>query len=39
MKIHLVGAAFFHADGQTDMTKLIAANHNFANMSKNQCCR
>jgi hypothetical protein len=35
MKIHPVAATFFHADGQTDMTKLIAANHNFANMPKN----
>jgi len=25
-----VGAEFFHADGQTDMTKLIVAFHNFA---------
>ena len=39
MKIHPVGAAFYHADGQTDMTKLIATNCNFANMLKNQRCR
>jgi len=39
MKIHAVGTAFFHADGQTDMTKLTAANSNFANMPKNQCSR
>jgi len=39
MKIHLVGAKFFHADGwadgQTDMTKLIVACHSFANAPKN----
>jgi hypothetical protein len=26
-----MGAELFHADGQTDMTKLIAASRNFAN--------
>jgi hypothetical protein len=31
MKICPVGAELFHADGRTDMTKLIAALHNFAN--------
>jgi hypothetical protein len=36
MKIRLVGAKFFHADGwtdgQTNMMKLIVAFRNFANM-------
>ena len=37
MKIRLVGAEFFHAaDGWTDMTKLIVAFHNFANVPKKQ---
>jgi len=31
MKIRPVGAQFFHADGRTDMTKLIVAFGNFAN--------
>jgi len=31
MKIRLVGAELFHADGQTDMTKLIVAFRNSAN--------
>jgi hypothetical protein len=35
MTIHPVGAELFHADGQTDMTKLIAAFRNFANAPKN----
>ena len=30
MKIRLMGAELFHADGQTDMTKLIVAFRNFA---------
>ena len=30
MKIHPVGAELFHADGLTDMMKLIAAFRNFA---------
>jgi hypothetical protein len=30
MKISLVGAKLFRADGRTDMTKLIAAFGNFA---------
>jgi len=34
MKIRPVGAELFHADGQTDMTKLIVAFHNFANAPK-----
>jgi len=39
MKIHPVGAKLFHAggqaDGQTDMTKLRVAFHDFVNMPKN----
>jgi hypothetical protein len=35
MKIGPVGAELFHADGQTDMTKLIVAFRNFANALKN----
>jgi hypothetical protein len=31
IKILSPGAVLFHADGQTDMTKLIAAFRNFAN--------
>ena len=31
MKIRPVRAEFFHADEQTDMTKLIVAFRNFAN--------
>ena len=34
MKIHLVRAELFHADGQTDMTKLTVAFLNFANDPK-----
>jgi hypothetical protein len=34
MKIRPVGAELFHADGQTDMTKLIVAFRNFANAPK-----
>jgi hypothetical protein len=36
MQIRPVGAESSHADGQTDMTKLIAPFHNFANAPKNQ---
>jgi len=36
MKIRPVGAELFHADGQTDMTKLIFAFRNFANTPKNE---
>jgi hypothetical protein len=36
MKIRLVGAELFHADGQTDMTKLIVAIFNSANARKNR---
>ena len=32
MKIHLVGVRLLHADGQTDMTKLIVAFCNFMNL-------
>jgi len=35
MKIRPVGAELFHADGQTDMTKLTFAVPNIANSSKN----
>ena len=39
MKIRLVGADLFHADGRagrhTDMTKLIVAFHHFANGPSN----
>ena len=37
MKNRLVGAGFLAdgTDGQTDMTKLIVAVHNFANARKN----
>jgi len=31
MKIHPVGADLFHADGQTDVTKLMVAFYNFTN--------
>ena len=34
MKIRPVGGELFHADGQTDMTKLIVAFRNFANAPK-----
>jgi len=35
MKIRPVGAELFHADGRTDMTKLIDALRNIANAPKN----
>jgi len=35
MKIRSVGAEMFHADGQTDVTKLIVAFRTFANAPKN----
>jgi hypothetical protein len=35
MKIRPVGAEFFHADGETDMTKLMAAFRNFAETREN----
>jgi len=34
MKIRPVGAELFHADGQTDMTKLTIAFRNFAKTPK-----
>jgi hypothetical protein len=36
-KIRPVGVEFFHADGQTDMTKLTVALRNFAKALKNLC--
>jgi hypothetical protein len=38
MKICSVGAELFHADGQTDMAKLIVAFRYFANAPKNYAC-
>jgi hypothetical protein len=35
-KISPVGAELFHADEQTDITKLIVASHNFVNGPKNR---
>jgi len=35
MKICPVAPEFFHADGQTDMTKPIVAFRNFANVPEN----
>ena len=35
MKIRQVGAELFHADGQTDITKLAVAFRNFAKRPKN----
>jgi hypothetical protein len=35
MKIRPMGAELFHADKQTDITKLIVAFRNFANVRKN----
>jgi len=35
MKIRLVGAELFHADGWTDMMKLIVDNRNFVSAPKN----
>jgi len=34
MKIFPVGVELFHADGQTEVMKLIVAFRNFANVSK-----
>ena len=36
MKIRPIGAELFHADGRTDMTKLIVAFRHFANGPKNE---
>ena len=35
MKIRPVGAELFHADGRTDMAKLIVTFRNIANVPKN----
>jgi len=35
MKIRLVGAELFHADGRTDLSKPIVASHDFANVTNN----
>jgi len=35
MKIHPVGAEFFHAGGQIEVTKLIVTLYSFANVPKN----
>ena len=35
MKIRLVGAELFHADGRTDMTKVIVVFRNYAIAPKN----
>jgi hypothetical protein len=35
MKTSPAGAEFFHADGQTDMTKLIVTFRNFVNAPEN----
>ena len=37
MKIRPMGAELFHADGRTDMKKLIVVFHNFANAAKELC--
>ena len=37
MNIGPVEAELFYADGQTDMTKLIVAFHNFASAPKTKC--
>jgi hypothetical protein len=37
MKIRRVGAKLFHADGETNLAKLIVAFHNFASVPKNGC--
>jgi hypothetical protein len=38
MKIRSVGAEFFHADGQTDMNRIVAFS-NFANAPIKVMCR
>jgi len=38
MKIRPMKAQLFHADGRTDMTKLMVACRNFANASKTSVC-
>jgi hypothetical protein len=37
MKIRPVGAELFHANGQTDMKKVIVAFRNLANAPENNC--
>jgi hypothetical protein len=37
IKIRRVDVELFHANGQTDMTKLIVAFRNFANAPKRSC--
>jgi hypothetical protein len=37
MKIHPVGTEFFHADGRTDMKKLLVAIRNFAKAPSKAC--
>ena len=37
INIRPVGAELFHADGRTDVTKIIVACRNFANALKNFC--
>jgi len=41
MKIHPVGAKWFHADRDrwTDMMKLTVTSHNFVNMPNKMDCR
>ena len=36
MEIRQVGAVLFHADGQTDIMKVIVDFYNFANAPKNR---
>ena len=36
MKIRPVAVELFHADGRTDMMRLISAYHNFANAPKKE---
>ena len=36
MKVRPLGAELFHADGQTDLTKLAVAFRNFAKAPKNE---
>jgi hypothetical protein len=36
MEVHPLGAMLFHADGQTDMVKLIDASRSFVRMPTNR---
>jgi hypothetical protein len=36
MKVRLVGAQLFHADGRTEITKITVGFRHFASMSKNE---